>query len=321
MSDGAKRISRRTMIKTASVAAAATVTNALAASPSPAKDTTGSSKRFEGKVALITGAAQGIGRETALQFATQGADVAICDICEQLKPIKTPMGTEAGLSETKRMVEALGRRCLAIKTDVRNLEQMREFVKKCIAEFGYIDFVIANAGVVVSAALSDVSDEEWATVIDTNLTGVANTLRAVLAHLKERKSGRIVAISSMAGEAGIASVPAYAASKWGVIGLIKSVALEMGSFQVNVNAVCPTAVRTPMFLSDALMRAVRSDLGRKPSEDEVNTALKATHALPVGMLEPKAIADAILFLCSDEAKFISGMPLDVQAGSNARNVT
>lgn len=319
MDEEPKKISRRTMLKTASVAAAATVTNTLAAGPTSTNEAL--RKRFDGKVALITGAAQGIGRETAVQFATQGADVAICDICEQLKPIKTPMGTEAGLNETKRLIEALGRRCMAMKADVRKFEQMRGFVEKCVAELGHIDFVIANAGVVVLSSMSDISEEEWNAVIDTNLTGVANTLRAVLPHLKERKTGRIVTMSSVAGEAGVASVPAYAASKWAVIGLTKSVALEMGPFNVTANAICPTAIRTPMFMSDAIWRSMRPGQDRKPTEDEVNTGLKATHALPVGILEPKAVADAITFLCSNEATFISGMPLDVQAGGNARNVT
>lgn len=319
MNEEPKKISRRTMLKTASVAAVATVSNALAAAPASTNDAL--SKRFAGKVALITGAAQGIGRETAVQFATQGADIAICDICEQLKPIKTPMGSEAGLNETKRIIEALGRRCLAMKADVRKLDQMREFVAKSVAELGHIDFVIANAGVVGWSAMSDISDDEWNAVIDTNLTGVANTLRAVLPHLKERKSGRIVTMSSAAGEGGIASVPAYAASKWAVIGLTKSVALEMGRFNVTANAICPTAIRTPMFMSDAFWRSMRPGQDQKPTEDEVNSVLKATHALPVGILEPKAIADAVTFLCSNEATFISGMPLDVQAGGNARNVT
>ena len=297
------------MIRTASVAAAATVAGRLAAQPAAAKDAVPAAKRFEGKVAMITGGAQGIGRETALQFAAQGANVAICDICEQLKPIKTSMGTEVGLNETKRMIESLGRRCLAMKADVRKLDQMRSFVEKSIAELGQIDFVIANAGVALRSSLSEITDDEWNLVIDTNLTGVANTLRAVLPHLAQRKAGRIVTVSSVVGEMGAAKLPAYAASKWAVIGLTKSVALEMGPFNVTANTVCPTAIRTPMLGVEGV------------PEEKIDARVKSMHALPVGILEPKAIADAITFLCSEQATFISGMPLDVQAGSNARNVT
>jgi SDR family mycofactocin-dependent oxidoreductase len=299
------------MIKATSVAAAATIANKVAGAISP-EGAVAVSKRFQGKVALITGAAQGLGRETAVQFAAQGADVAICDICEQLELIKSPMGTEFGLTETKRLIEAQGRRCLAIKADVRKMDQMRSFVEKCIADLGQIDFVIANAGVALLSEMLDMSDEEWNVVVDTNLTGVANTLRAVLPHLKERKAGRIVAVSSAAGETGMTSLSAYVASKWGVIGLTKTAALEMGPFNITVNAVCPTALRTPM-------RTTRPDLAGKQAR-KINV-LKPMHALPVEVLEPKAIADAITFLCSDEATFISGMPLDVQAGGNARNVT
>lgn len=283
------------------------------------QDNSSGGKRLAGKVALITGGAQGIGRATAVALAREGADIAVCDICEQLPTAKYPMGTPEKMAETKRLVEAQGRKCLTEKADVRDITQMRNFASRTISELGGIDIAVANAGAAAWGLLSDITDDEWNAVIDTNLTGTANTLRAVMGHMKERKQGRILTLSSVGGEMGVPTVPAYSATKWGIIGLTKSVALEMGPYNVTANAICPTAVRTPMFMSEGQWETMVPP-GEKPTEEAVSTVIKSIHALPVHWIEPEDIADGIVFLCTDDAKYISGIALDIQAGGNARNM-
>jgi NAD(P)-dependent dehydrogenase (short-subunit alcohol dehydrogenase family) len=294
---------------------------------------------FRGREALVTGAARGIGRATALAFASEGADVAICDVAEPVEHIPYPMGSLEELHQTKAQVEALGVRCFAAKIDVRLRWQVEALVKDVERELGPVEFCIANAGVVAWGALSEVTDEAWRAVIDTNVTGVANTIRAVLPGFKARRRGRIVTLASSAGEGGIANIPAYVASKWAVIGLTKSVALEMGPHGVTANAVCPTGVRTPMLLLAKRSQTPRSKPGDPPTDveifetmagrphtdeeiyEEVDAELLRAHALPVGLLDPKDVADGIIVLSSEKSRYISATALDIQAGGNARNVT
>ncbi len=274
--------------------------------------------KLDGKVALITGGARGQGRSHALTLAREGADIVVCDIAAQIPSVPFPMGTEEQLQETARLVEDLDRRCLAVKADVRDVTQLRGVVEQALSEFGHIDILLANAGIGSYSPVVDMTDEQWDDVIDTNLKGVFNAMRAVLPHMIERRYGRIVATASMAGRVGMPNLGHYVASKWGVIGLVKTVALEVAQYGITVNAVCPTSVNTDMIHNEATYKLFRPDL-EHPTREDVMTAFMSLNVQPVPWVEPEDISRAILFLVSDEARYITGTALSVAAGMNARN--
>lgn len=266
--------------------------------------------RLNAKVAIVTGAARGIGRACAIALANEGADIVAMDIARNIDGLSYSLATPADLEETVRLVEAEGRRCLSIQADVRDMEQMGSLVDRAIQEFGKIDILIANAGVNASALLTEVSDQQWRTVIDVNLVGVANSIRAVLPHFIGRKQGSIVAVSSTFGRQGTGvGLAHYTASKWGIIGLVKAAALEVAPHNITVNAVAPTAVRT----------GLGGGAPEDPAEREAaEQYLLQYNALPVAVLEPSDVANSIVFLVSPQARYITGAVLDVAAGANAR---
>ena len=261
-----------------------------------------------GKVALVTGAARAIGRACAVSLASQGADVVVMDIAnpDAFPYLNYPMASMDDLAETKRLIEEQGSRCLSIQGDVRNMEQMRNLVDRTINEFGKLDIAIANAGLVPSVPLVEMTDRQWNDVIEVNLTGVGNTIRASLPHMVERQQGQIVAITSTLGRQGNAGNAHYVASKWGIVGLVKSAALEAGEHNVTVNAVAPTGVRTIRFPESGEQREAAEQF------------LSEYNALPVLLLEPEDIADSVVFLVSPQAKYITGTVIDVAAGANAK---
>ena len=267
-----------------------------------------SGKRLEGKVAVVTGAARAIGRACAVSLASEGADVVVMDIAnpDAFPYLNYSMASMQDLAETKRLVEEQGSRCLSIKADVRNMEQMSNLVNRTIDEFGKVDIMVANAGLVPSVPLIEMTDRQWNDVIDVNLTGTGNSIRAVLPYMTQRKQGQIVAITSTLGRQGNAGNAHYVASKWGIVGLVKSAALEAGEHNVTVNAVAPTGVRTIRFPEAGEQRRAAEQF------------LKEYNALPVLLLEPEDIADSVVFLVSPQAKYITGAVIDVAAGANAK---
>ncbi len=274
--------------------------------------------RLKGKVAIITGAARGIGRACAVAMAREGADIVALDIAKQMPGITGyRLSTPDDLKETERLVKTQGRRCLSIQGDVRDMEAMRQMAERTIKELGKIDILVANAGIAAWSPFATMTDEQWNNVIDVNLTGAANSMRAVLPHMIERKQGRIIALSSIGGRAGAAGVANYAATKWGIIGLVKTAALELGKDNITVNAVCPTAVNTPLYRSEGQRRSTLPNLDRPTDADQDDQMLQY-HALPVPALEPEDIADSVVFLASDQARYITGAAIDVAAGGNAR---
>jgi SDR family mycofactocin-dependent oxidoreductase len=309
------RLSRRGIVIGGSAALASTAAIAFQ-SPDQAiaqqPDNTPSSVagRLNGKVAIITGAARGIGRACAIALAKEGANIVAMDITRNIDGLSYSLATPADLAETIQLVEAEGRRCLNIQADVRDMSQMTNVVQRSLQEFGKIDILVANAGVNASASLRDVTDQQWRTIIDVNLIGVANSIRAVLPHFIEREQGSIVAISSTFGRQGTGvGLAHYAASKWGIIGLVKAAALEVAPHNVTVNAVAPTAVRT------GLGGGAPTD----PAEREAaERYLLQYNALPVAVLEPSDVAESVVFLVSPQARYITGAVLDVAAGANAR---
>jgi SDR family mycofactocin-dependent oxidoreductase len=274
--------------------------------------------RFDGKVVLVTGGARGQGRSHAVTFAKEGADVAICDIASQLDTVPYPMGSKDDLAETMRQVEEQDRRCVAGTADVRDLGQLTAFAEQTRSELGRLDFLLANAGIFSFSTVAEMDSATWGQMIDTNLTGVFNAMRAVLPIMIEQNYGRVVATSSMAGKMGFPNVGHYVAAKWGVIGLVKSVAQEVAGNGITVNAVCPTSVDTPMIQNEAAYRLFLPGV-ENPTREDAAPAFQSLNPIPVPWVEPVDISNAMVFLCSDEARYISGETIAVAAAQNAAN--
>jgi SDR family mycofactocin-dependent oxidoreductase len=270
-----------------------------------------------GRVAVITGGARGQGRSHALALARLGADVAVCDACEDVATIGYPMATREDLEETDRLVEAASRRCVSSVVDVRDLDAVIAFVDGARSFLGSVDIMVANAGVSGMGSVCDLSAAQWADVLDVNLTGVFNSIRAAAPHMRRQGWGRIVGVSSMLGRTSQPFVPAYTASKWGVIGLCKSAAQELAGNGVTVNVVAPGNVATPMIHNDTMYRLMRPDL-EHPTRDDVAATMAGLHVQPVPWLEPEEVTAAVVFLVSEDARHITGSVIDVDAGASAR---
>jgi NAD(P)-dependent dehydrogenase (short-subunit alcohol dehydrogenase family) len=184
---------------------------------------------LDGKVALVTGAARGQGRSHALALAAEGADIVAWDVPQAMSSLSYPLGTRGDLDLTAKLVTEQGRRCLSLPVDVRDSSQVNAGVQQTLEEFGHLDIALANAGIVTVGPLVDVTDESWDEMVATNRTGVFTTLRAVVPPMREQRWGRIVVTSSMGGRMGVKGLSAYNATKWGVIGLAKSLALEVAN--------------------------------------------------------------------------------------------
>ena len=269
--------------------------------------------QLDGKVALITGGARGQGRSHALTLAREGCDIAFCDISE---PLKTPLyrtSTTEDRIETEKMVLETGRRCLAVEADVRDRAAMTEFVARTIDELGKIDIVLANAGMTAFSPVWETPYEIWDETIDICLTGVWNTVRPVLPHLRERKQGCIVLTSSNAGLTPIPNVAPYVAAKHGVTGLMKVLAVEMAAFNVRVNSVHPCGVNTPLVMNQPGLDLFSGKVGA--TFEDAEPGMKSLNLLDVALIEPEDVSQAILYLVSDAARYVTGTALTVDAGT------
>jgi SDR family mycofactocin-dependent oxidoreductase len=263
--------------------------------------------KLDGKVAFITGAARGQGRSHAVRLAQEGADIIAVDIAAQIPSVRYPMPTPQDLDQTVKEVEALDRRIVARRADVRDRAALAAAFEAGVAELGGVDIVLANAGI---APLSlDEEGNAWQDVIDVNLTGVFHTIEVARQALVDRGGGAIVITSSTAGINGIGGGGpgglGYTASKHGVVGLMRSYANVLAPHNIRVNTVHPTGVNTPMIVNDVMAEflATMPDVGQA-----------LTNALPVDMLEPGDISNAILWLVSDDARYVTGVTLPVDAG-------
>lgn len=270
---------------------------------------------LEGTVALVTGAARGQGRSHAIRLACEGADIIALDICAPVESAGYPMATRIDLDETVARVESIGRRIIASETDVRKTEELGAAVDYAVAEFGSLDIVVANAGIVSFYKIEEMTDDAWNEMIDINLTGTFKTIRAAVPHIKAGgRGGSIVITSSTAGLRGMAHLSHYTASKHGLVGLVRSMANELAGSNIRVNSVHPTTVNTQMIHNEGMHRLFGID-SESPSLQEVSAAFAPLNALKVGWIEPEDVSDTVAFLVSDGAKYITGAQLPVDAGS------
>jgi len=270
----------------------------------------------EGRVALVTGAARGQGRAHAIALAAEGADVVVTDLCADIATVLYPLGTEAELAETVALVEATGRRCLAMTADVRDSDAMGLVVDAALDAFGTIDICVANAGVTGYGRFHELDDQTWNDMIDVDLTGTFKTIRAVVPTMLERRYGRIIATSSMAGRMGNANLAHYVAAKWGVIGMVKSLAMEVANKGITVNAVAPAAVDTPMLHNEAMYRLFCPDMDG-PTREDVTPRYQAMNRLGVAWMDPSEVSRAVLFVAADAAGAMTGQVIEVSLGSSA----
>lgn len=320
--DNTDKASRRDFIKKAGIVAAggvamASMPGAAMATSADAKTTEDNHKLLEGRTALITGAARGIGLAMALKLAQNGANIALLDIAnpDALKRvISYRLSSKKDLEQATALVKQQGVNAIPLIADVRNRGQMQEAINTAAQTFGSLDIIIANAGISNGVGFENENETIFQEIMNVNVTGVANTVHPAIPYLKKSKSGgRVIAISSVAGRRGIAELASYSASKWAVIGLMKSLALDLGPYNITANAIAPTAVKTVMWHGEDSMNPIKN-----LSNSAMEMFVKSYHALKTGSIHPSEIANAAAFLASDNAKLISGITLDVNAGWSAQ---
>jgi (+)-trans-carveol dehydrogenase len=263
-----------------------------------------------GRVALVTGAARGQGRSHALLLAAEGADIVALDVCGQIDSVPFPMATAADLDQTAAGVRELGRRVVRAIADVRDYPSLQAAVTAAVGELGRLDVVCANAGIVSYGPATELGREQWQDVLDVNLTGVWQTAKAALPHLGRGAS--IVLTSSVAGLTGLPNLAHYTAAKHGVVGLARSLAVELGPRGIRVNAVLPTTVSTPMVENEAFYRLLFPDLPNPTAADFA--ARPGLNVMGIPYVESIDVSNAVLFLASDEARYITGVALPVDGG-------
>lgn len=265
-----------------------------------------------GKVALITGAAQGQGRAHAVGFAKEGADVIIVDRCEQDPIVNYQMGSAEGLAETERLVRAEGRRVVAMKADIRDQAALRSVVDAAVAELGRLDSVVANAAICTSQPWDAVTPEIWDATIATNLTGTWNTCHVTIPHLIAAGGGSITIISSAAGVSGPPFLMPYVTTKWAVVGLMRALAPEVGRHSIRVNTIHPGGVATAM--GDGSHEQIVPLLEANPELATLYGTLLPSDYRMV----PSDITPSVVYLASDAAKFVTAVTLPVDQGTAAR---
>lgn len=273
--------------------------------------------RVEGKVAFVTGAARGQGRSHAVRLAEEGADIIAIDVCGPITPdSQIAPSNPDDLAQTADLVKNLDRRIVTAQVDVRDYDALKAALDSGVEQLGRLDIVVANAGIGNGGeTLDKTSEADWDDMIAVNLSGVWKTVKAAVPHLLSSGSGGSVILTSSVG--GLKAYPHtghYIAAKHGVIGLMRTFAVELGQHWIRVNAVCPTNVNTPMFMNEGTMKLFRPDL-ENPGPDDLAVAAQFMHTLPIGWVEPVDISNAVLFLASDEARYITGLPVTVDAGS------
>ncbi|EID09924.1 short-chain dehydrogenase/reductase SDR [Mycobacterium xenopi RIVM700367] len=273
--------------------------------------------RVEGKVAFITGAARGQGRSHAVRLAQEGADIIAIDVCKPIVENTTiPASTPEDLAETADLVKGLDRRIVTAEVDVRDYTALKAAVDSGVEQLGRLDIIVANAGIGNGGdTLDKTSEHDWQEMIDVNLSGVWKTVKAGVPHiLAGGRGGSIILTSSVGGLKAYPHTGHYVAAKHGVVGLMRTFAVELGQHMIRVNSVHPTNVNTPLFMNEGTMKLFRPDL-ENPGPEDLKVVAQMMHTLPIGWVEPEDISNAVLFLASDESRYITGVTLPVDAGS------
>jgi (+)-trans-carveol dehydrogenase len=273
--------------------------------------------RVEGKVAFITGAARGQGRAHAVRLAQEGADSIAVDICKKIDTVDLiAASTPEDLAETADLVKGHNRRIYTAEVDVRDYDALKAALDAGVEQMGRLDIIVANAGIGNGGqTLDKTSETDWTAMIDVNLGGVWKTVKAGVPHiLAGGRGGSIILTSSVGGLKAYPHTGHYVAAKHGVVGLMRTFAVELGAQNIRVNSVHPTNVNTPLFMNEPTMKLFRPDL-ENPGPDDMKVVGQMMHTLPIGWVEPEDIANAVLFLASDEARYVTGVTLPVDGGS------
>jgi len=264
--------------------------------------------QLDGKVAVITGGGRGQGRSHAVRLAEEGADIVVCDIVEQVASVPFSTGRPGDLEETVALVEKAGGRCVAVVADVRSTADMKGLADTAMREFGRIDILLANAGILsLSDTTWDLTDDAWDDMIDINLTGVFKACRAVVPHMRGGgRGGSIVITSSIAGLRAVAGCTHYTAAKHGIVGLMRTLARELAPESIRVNTIHPTGVASPMSNNDFFPQWLTE-------HEELGNAMRF-NLMPVDAMPERDVSDVVAFLVSDAGKWITGSTVPIDAG-------
>ncbi len=276
--------------------------------------------QLDGKVAFITGAARGQGRSHAIRLAQEGADIIAVDLTSQISTVPYAMSTPDDLQETVKEVEALDRRIVAGQADVRDFAGLKQQLDAGVAELGRLDIVSANAGIFSFGRLEALTDEAWNDMIGVNLTGVWHTIKAAAPHIRAGgRGGSIILTSSTAGLMAVENIGHYVAAKHGVVGLMRTAALELAKDNIRVNSVHPTSVNTDMIQNSATYELFAPDLPEaERTKDVLASRFQAMNVLPIPWVEPVDISNAVLWLASDQSRYVTGLELKVDGGQTLR---
>jgi (+)-trans-carveol dehydrogenase len=272
-------------------------------------------ERFKDKVVFISGIGRGQGRQHAIDFAKEGARVIGFDVLEDIATGHQPMSSADDMAETVRLVEEAGGEIVAEKADSRNFEQVQAALNKGLDAFGRVDVVVCNAGMVSETVpFWEMTDAGWSSVVDTNLTGVWHTAKAAAPTMIEAgNGGNFVLIGSVCSSKGFAATANYTSAKHGLVGMVKVMAIELAEHNIRANVVAPTNVNTQMFVNDICMGLFAPDI-ENPTVDQFEEAARWMNLLPVGWIEPEDTSNAVRWIASDEARFVTGTLLSVDAG-------
>lgn len=278
--------------------------------------------RVDGKVAFITGAGRGQGRSHAVTLAQEGASIIAVDVCHDVEGIAMPLATPEDLQQTVEEVEAAGGKIVAREADVRDLATLEAALDEGIAAFGPPDVVVANAGVAAYKDFPALTESVWKTTLDVNLTGVYRTVKAALPSMVEAgKGGSIIIISSGTAFRGGGLLTDYATSKGGLVGLMRSLALELGPHWIRVNAIMPSTVLTKIVDNDVFAGVVSQAMNngepfttREQRLSAMDAMIAPRHMIPQGWVEPREISEGVLFLASDESRFVTSESLRIDLG-------
>ncbi len=277
--------------------------------------TNSTNPRFQDRTVCITGAARGMGRAHALAFAREGARLVLCDACRQYSTIPYPLAQAGELASLASEIKHMGRPVLAAQVDVTDLPAMQNLAEQAQRELGPIDILIANAGLYSFAPSWELTEEQWDETMNVVLKGVWITCKVCIPQMLNRRSGKIICISSTAGLKGMPNLAHYVAAKHGVLGLVKTLAIELAPYNINVNAVCPTSVDTAMCRNQALYDAFAGGPGPLATYEHMLELMNQLNLFPDrDLLPPEAISAAVLWLASDEARHLTGCALPIDAG-------